>query len=463
MLRAGKWLTGVGVGFLVISLLWLVFAVPALVRYPLDVDATPIYEGKFTLFVDANTFAPLDTPEVLPLKVTRHIDALGSKSSYSKVVVSEKIDFDAGGQFSQKQDNQYVMDRRSMKNVQSDDAYAFTSDNVVDRSPAYRTELPARHRCERRVPDLQERDRRRPTPRRRIRWSRARGRRAAPRRVRGVRRSRRPITPAYIALLSQSVPLPKTLTITQLTPLFLQAGIDVPGTLTALQPVITPEDLTTLTKLASQPIALQYLDTFSGGDAVEPTTGAIVVVRNVVETVSATAAPEASQPIIDVLGRYPQVPEAKAALEGLNSLATNPIPLFRNEFSQTDASIKDIAGQVKDQKDKIDARQEDRADGARRARRRRGCRRARAALRRRSPLAEVRRRGGDVGSRSSAATRARRPRSRRQADGRTRRTSALCPGYRWNSTGRPSSRSVASRNAIASSSTNSSCSAKCAR
>ena len=48
------------------------------------------------------------------------------------------------------------------------------------------------------------------------------------------------------------------------------------------------------------------------------------------------------------------MPEAKAALEGLDALATNPIPLFRNEFSQTDASIKDIAGQVKDQKDKIE-------------------------------------------------------------------------------------------------------------
>ena len=354
MLRAGKWLTGVGVGFLVISLLWLVFAVPALVRYPLDVDATPIYEGKFTLFVDANTFAPLDTPEVLPLKVTRHIDALGSKSSYSKVVVSEKIDFDAGGQFSQKQDNQYVMDRRSMKNVQSDDAYAFTSDNVVDRSPGVQTELSARHRCEQRVPDLQERDGvdlhrgAGSGGARRSRWTGCTSSRSR------RRRSRRPSARRTSRSLSQSVPLPKTLTITQLTPLLLQAGIDVPGTLTALQPVITPEDLATLTKLASQPIALQYLDTFSGGDAVEPTTGAIVVVRNVVETVSATAAPEASQPIIDVLGRYPQVPEAKAALEGLNALATNPIPLFRNEFSQTDASIKDIAGQVKDQKDKID-------------------------------------------------------------------------------------------------------------
>jgi hypothetical protein len=346
-------MTGVGVGLLVISLLWLVFAVPALVRYPLDVDATPIYEGKFTLFVDASTFAPLDTPQVLPLKVTRHIDALGSKSSYSKVVVSEKIDFDAGGQFSQKQDNQYVMDRRSMENVQSDNAYAFTSDNVVDRSPAFRLNFPLDTDANGEYliyknetastytarPDPVE-------PKLEVDGLHLVAFAAASKPT--------PISPAYIALLSQSVPLPKTLTITQLTPLLLQAGIDVPATLTALQPVITPEDLAILTTLATQPIALQYLDTFSGGDAVEPTTGAIVVVRNVVETVSATAAPEASKPIIDVLSRYPQVPEAKAALEGLNALATNPIPLFRNEFSQTDASIKDIAGQVKDQKDKIE-------------------------------------------------------------------------------------------------------------
>ena len=58
-------------------------------------------------------------------------------------------------------------------------------------------------------------------------------------------------------------------------------------------------------------------------------------------------------PILDVLSKYPQVPEAQKALTGLNSLATNPIPLFRNEFTQTDASIADIASQVKDQKDKV--------------------------------------------------------------------------------------------------------------
>jgi hypothetical protein len=352
MLRGGKWLIGVGVGLLVVALLWLLFAVPALVRYPLDIDATPVYEGTFTIFVDPNTFAPLDTPRELPLKVTRHIDALGSKSSYSEVVVSEKIEFDAGGEFKQSQDNQYVMDRRSIKNVESDEAYAFTPDNVVNRSPAYRINFPLdtdpdgeylifknevgttyTASSDPTQPDLE---------------------------VDGLRlvafaasAGPLPITQAYIDLLSETVPLPESLNISQLTPLLLTVGVDVPGTLAALSPVISPEDLATLTELAAKPVELVYLDTFSGSDAVEPDTGAIVVVKDVVETVSATASEDALPPIVEVLEKYPQVPEAQAALTGLNSLKTNPIPLFRNEFSQTDASVSDIAGQVKDQKDKI--------------------------------------------------------------------------------------------------------------
>ena len=352
MLRWGKWLIGVGVGLLVVALLWLVFAVPALVRYPLDIDATPVYEGTFTIFVDPDTFAPLDTPRELPLKVTRHIDALGSKSSFSKVVVSEKIEFDAGGEFTQSQDNQYVMDRRSIKNVESDEAYAFTPDDVVNRSPAYRLNFPLDTDPDGEYliyknevgttytaspdptqPDLE---------------------------VEGLHlvafaaaAGPLPITQAYIDLLSETVPLPESLTITQLTPLLLSVGIDVPGTLAALGPVISPDDLATLTGLAAKPVELVYLDTFSGSDAVEPETGAIVVVKDLIETVSATASEDALPPIVEVLQKYPQVPEAQAALTGLNSLKTNPIPLFRNEFSQTDASIADIADQVKDQKDKI--------------------------------------------------------------------------------------------------------------
>jgi hypothetical protein len=58
-------------------------------------------------------------------------------------------------------------------------------------------------------------------------------------------------------------------------------------------------------------------------------------------------------PIIEILGRYPEVPEAQEALDGLTLLADSPIPLFRNEFSQTAESVTDIAGEVKDQKDLV--------------------------------------------------------------------------------------------------------------
>ncbi len=251
MVRGGKWLIGVGVGLLVIALLWLVFAVPTLVRYPLDIDATPVYEGTFTLFVDPDTFAPLDTPRELPLKVTRHIDALGSKSSYSKVVVSEKIELDAGGEFAQSQDNQYVMDRRSIENVASDNAYAFTPANVVDRSPAFRINFPLDTDPDGEYLIYKNEVRHDLHGDAGSGGTRARGRRPAPDPF-AASAGPLPITQAYIDLLSESVPLPESLTITQLTPLLLSVGIDVPGTLAALGPVISPEDLAALTKPRDQ-------------------------------------------------------------------------------------------------------------------------------------------------------------------------------------------------------------------
>jgi Porin PorA len=351
VVRAGKWLTGIGVAFLVLALLWLLFGVPALVRYPLDLDATPRYEGTFTLFVDPDTFAPLETPRTLPLTVTRHIDARGSESSFSEVLVAETIEIDAGGEFVSTQENHYVMDRRSIENVADDRAFAFSPENALDRAPAFRVNFPF-GTDEKDYPvyknEIGDSYTVTPDP-------------AEPRgEVEGIdvinfvaSAGPLPITAAYIAFLSETVPLPESLTITQLTPLLASVGIDVPGTLAALGPVIAPEDLEALSSLAAEPIDLVYLVTFSGQDSVEPKTGGIVEVRGVVETISATAAPDALPPITDILGRYPEVPEAQEALDGLTLLAESPIPLFRNEFSQTAESVTDIAGEVKDQKDLV--------------------------------------------------------------------------------------------------------------
>ncbi len=235
MLRAGKWLTGVGVAFLVLALLWLLFGVSAVVRYPLDVDATPRYEGTFTLFVDPDTFAPLETPRTLPLTVTRHIDARGGESGFSEVLVAETIEIDAGGEFVSTQENHYVMNRRSIENVADDRAFAFFPENVVDRSPAFRVNFPL-DTDEKEYPiyknEIGDSYTVAPDP-------------AEPTgEIEGIdvinfvaSAGPLPITQAYIDFLSASVPLPESLTITQLTPLLASVGIDVPGTLAALGPV----------------------------------------------------------------------------------------------------------------------------------------------------------------------------------------------------------------------------------
>jgi hypothetical protein len=132
----------IGAGFAALALLWTAFAVPALVKYPTDLDVVPRYEGTFTLFVDPTTAAPLAAPVEVPLQIERHIRSLGAQSGASRVVVEETITQRAGDFVDATQTNVYVMDRRTLQNVADDRAYAFDPSNVVDRAGAYRLNLP---------------------------------------------------------------------------------------------------------------------------------------------------------------------------------------------------------------------------------------------------------------------------------------------------------------------------------
>ena len=80
--------------------------------------------------------------------------------------------------------------------------------------------------------------------------------------------------------------LPESLTLDELKPQLLAAGIDVDAVVTALTPVLTPEDAATLSEFAPQPIPIDYVLSFDGTAAVEPVTGVEVSVATV-ETVGA--------------------------------------------------------------------------------------------------------------------------------------------------------------------------------
>ena len=237
--RFPKASVAVAVGLVAIALLWWAVAVPVLVKYPTDLDVTPRYDGTFTLFVDPTTAAPLAAPRQLPLEIERHIRSIGAESGSSRVVVEETISQKAGDLVDATQKNVYVMDRRTLQNVADERAYAFDPSNVVDRSGAYRLNLPFDTPSDATYPIYKNEiattyemrtDKRTPTTD-----------------EAGLRlhnfsgsASEVPLDDAYLAELNKIVPLPKSMTLDQLKPQLKAAGLDVDAVLLAVAPVITP-------------------------------------------------------------------------------------------------------------------------------------------------------------------------------------------------------------------------------
>jgi Porin PorA len=339
-------------GLVVAALLWWAFGVSALVKYPTDINVNPRYEGTFSLHVDPATGAPLARPLEQPLTIDRHIRAVGDESGADTVVVKETIAQRAGDLVDTTQTNVYVMDRRTLKNVADDRAYAFDPENVVHRADAYRLNLPfdtshneaypiykneiaATYQLKPNTAD--------PT-------THEEGLELA-NFVATVDEA--PLSEAYLAELRKSVPLPEAMTLDQLKPQLERYGLNVDALLTALTPSLTAADIAALAEMAANPIPLRYVISFEGRAAVEQTTGAEVDV-GVAERIGArpdlTALPELQA----LLGRYPDVPEAGRALEALDEMVAAPAPLlFEYRYDQTPASVADIADEVSSMRQQI--------------------------------------------------------------------------------------------------------------
>jgi hypothetical protein len=339
--RAAMW---VGGGLFAASAAWVLVGVPTMVKYPNDLDVSPSYEGTFTLYVDPQTAAPLEEPLQAPLTIERHITADGDESGATRTVVQEHIVLRAGDLLDTTQTNVYVMDRSTVENVTDDRAFAFDPANTVDRSGAYRLNLPF---------DT-SRDETYEVYKNEIDGTYEMASDGSVTTEEGLELStfladvtEAPLGEAYLAELNEVVPLPESMTLDELKPHLLAAGLDVDALLAELLPVLTPEDTTTLVGLTAEPIGLEYVLDFAGRAGVEPVTGAEVHVA--VDEAVGVRPQMASLPVLqEVLGHYPDVPAAAAAIEGLDALVEGPaITLFEYSYDQTPASIADIADEVK--------------------------------------------------------------------------------------------------------------------
>jgi hypothetical protein len=270
-------LGGVGVGMLVIALLWWLFAVPALVKYPTDVNASPRYEGTFTIYVDPTTFAPLATPTQLPLTVERHIQAVGDQSGASTVLVDETITQKAGDLVNTTQHNVYVMDRSSVQNVADPRAYAFEPSNVVDRSGAYRVNLPFDTNANGTYTIYKNEI---GTTYQMSGDGTTKDEAGLTLQNYSASVTEAPMSAAYLAELNKSVPLPSSMTLDQLKPQLKALGVDVDALVAAIGPSLTPEDSATLLQIAGKPIPITYVLSFEGHAGVDTVTGAEVDVTD---------------------------------------------------------------------------------------------------------------------------------------------------------------------------------------
>ncbi len=339
-----------GALFVAAAPVWRAWAVPALVRFPTNVDLRPRYEGNFTVYVDPATAAPLAAPSTKPLVVNREIQTIPGQSTTGRVVVRETIAYDVPGLAPASQVHQYVMDRRSFANVADQRAWAFDSSNPLNRAGAYWVSLPMSSPAAASVSMFKDE----------TATTFAAIPAGAEEKVDGMRlvaydarATAVPLSEAYLRSLDKVVPLPRALLFDQLKPALVAAGVPVDAALAALVKVATPADLNALVQLTKQPIPLQYVDTFSGRTFVEPRTGAIVDASSVVERVSARPSAGALPPLLAILGRYQSQPAAAEAITALQGLATKPIPVFEYRYAQTDQSVSDVASWVHTQRNDI--------------------------------------------------------------------------------------------------------------
>ena len=334
-----------------LALAWWAFAVPALVKYPTDVDITPKYTGTMKLFVDPATATPLATPQEMVLNIQRHIDADAEASSASRVVVKETITQQAGPLNTTTQ-NVYVMDRRTLKNVGDDRAYAYDPANVVDRSGAYRLNLPMGTDADGKYTIYKNEIGGTYTmqPNTATPTTETEGLTLA--NFTGSAKDV-PLSPAYLASLGKAIRLPETLTPTQLATILKTRGIDLPATLASIAPALAPADAAALNQLAAQPVKLQYVTSFDGRAGVDRRTGIQVDVSST-DTIAAKPVLGAASELQALLARYSTAPAVQAAMPVLQGLLNAPaIPVAEFSYNQTRASVAEVADEARSERNAI--------------------------------------------------------------------------------------------------------------
>lgn len=350
MRTRSKVLIGIGAALAVLAGLWALIAPGQLVKYPSDLDKTAAATGKFSLYLNPNTGAPYVQPQLMPLTISRRLHVISSTGS--QAIVKEDSVEKIGPLPQQDLQQQYVIDRSSLKNLESNDAYAYAASNHVNRSPAYSINLPfATGGGPYQI------------------WKNEVGRsytftqQGASFTRDGVtliplqgQLSNAPAQEYYLAEL-RSLGLPTQTTLQRLTPQLKALGLDPAQLSATLLPKLSAADRTAIQSAFAQPIKLRYVVSVKTKLLVEPTTGAIVSLDRIDQTLGVQPQFAALTQVAAILNKaeYRTSPVIQVARGTLTKLAKNPptARVFNINYGQTPASVADIASYAKSKADGI--------------------------------------------------------------------------------------------------------------
>jgi len=331
------------------AIAWSPVAVPRLVKLPTNTNLSLQYKGSLVTFVNARTGATLARPTSVPLTVDRQITAVPGSSTSSVAVMTEHLVAPYSGK-SITENNVYAVNRRSMCNVTDTHACTFAVGNRSATTGSYYLTLPMNLSTATRLQIWK------PETGTTYPLASLPAAKQHPSSIDGLGvlwfngvLTMTPVAPWEQKALVASG-LPSTVSPTAVEAQLSAAGISVPALTRALLPVLTPAETRQVTTVLATPVHLNYYAFGSGLVAAEPTTGAEIDLKNIVDGRAVKPSTSGMSTLISVMSHHTSVPGVPAAIAELRRLAAAaPQPVFELRYSQTPASIALMVSKTKSQ------------------------------------------------------------------------------------------------------------------
>jgi len=341
-----------GALMIIAAILWWTVGLNVLLKVPGDIDTTPVYEGEMTWYVNPTTKQPLPEGEeiVQPFEVKRNIVSLDDEYDSSTAVLKETDTLIVDGVEQEPRIFVYTLDRKDMKNVADERAYAWEESINVDRSGAYFPVFPFDLSKEGDYP-LWKNEVNAAIPVIYIDEAEKGGLKVYNFDV-GFEQEQ--VWEPYFKVLG----LPTELSFEEFSAKLSAMGVDVDALMALAAQALTPEDLQALAQASAQPIPLSYYWEWHAEASVEPATGALVNLSMNEDLLTMEPDYASLTGLFSILMKYAQDPVLGPALQTLVSLQAQlgeaePQRILKNSYAQTSESVSEAIQKTKDSRSKL--------------------------------------------------------------------------------------------------------------